>query len=83
MGAKVFNTKPPGHVAEWLELLQEAREIRRREANWDFINKLPPRLRHALVYYVETGDFRTAAKLAGLGVEEFLEKAREVGIPLV
>jgi hypothetical protein len=67
----------------WLAFIEEAREIRRREANWGFINKLPPRLRHALVYYVETGDFRTAARLAGLGVEEFLEKAREAGIPLV
>lgn len=34
-------------------------------------------------YYVETGDFRTAARLAGLGVEEFLERAREAKIPLV
>jgi PaREP6 domain containing protein len=43
----------------------------------------PPRLRAALRYYVETGDFRTAARLAGLGVEEFLERAREAKIPLV
>jgi len=36
-----------------------------------------------LIYYIKTGDFRTAARLAGVGVEEFLEKAREAGIPLV
>ncbi|MGC8582949.1 MAG: hypothetical protein ACP5HD_07250 [Thermoproteus sp.] len=67
----------------WLELLEEAREIRRREADWAYIERQPPRLRAALRYYVETGDFRTAARLAGLGVEEFLERAREARIPLV
>ncbi|AEA12723.1 paREP6 [Thermoproteus uzoniensis 768-20] len=68
---------------EWIQLLEEAREIRRREADWAYIERLPPRLRAALRYYVKTGDFRTAARLAGLGVEEFLERAREARIPLV
>jgi hypothetical protein len=67
----------------WMELFEEAREIRRREADWAYIDMQPPRLRAALRYYVETGDFRTAARLAGLGVEEFLERAREAKIPLV
>ncbi len=67
----------------WMELLEEAREIRRREADWAYIDMQTPRLRAALRYYVETGDFRTAARLAGLGVEEFLERAREAKIPLV
>ncbi len=67
----------------WLGLLEEAREIRRREANWKYIEGQPPRLRSALKYYVETGDFRTAARLAGMGLEEFLERAREAMIPLV
>ncbi len=67
----------------WLGLLEEAREIRRREADWKYIMGLPPRLRSALKYYVETGDFRTAAKLAGMGLEEFLDRAREARVPLV
>ena len=67
----------------WLGLLEEAREIRRREADWKYIERQPPRLRSALKYYVETGDFRTAARLAGMGLEEFLERAREARIPLV
>jgi PaREP6 domain containing protein len=28
-------------VEEWIQLLEEAREIRRREADWQFINSLP------------------------------------------
>ncbi|MCI4465124.1 MAG: hypothetical protein JHC22_04970 [Thermoproteus sp.] len=66
-----------------MQLLEEAREIRRREADWAYIDMQQPRLRAALRYYVETGDFRAAAKLAGLGVEEFRERAREAKIPLV
>ncbi|MEM1890178.1 MAG: hypothetical protein QXN04_08565 [Pyrobaculum sp.] len=67
----------------WLAYIEEAREIRRREAEWDFIERQPARIKYALIYYIKTGDFRTAARLAGVGVEEFLEKAREAGIPLV
>lgn len=43
-------------------LAEEAREVRRRTANWDFINSLPPKLRLALVYYIET---RTSGKQLG------------------
>jgi len=30
------------------EYEEEGREVRRREADWDFINKQPPRIRAAL-----------------------------------
>jgi hypothetical protein len=36
----------------------------------------------ALKYYIETGDFRTAAKIAGMAVDEFLYIAKyEANIP--
>ena len=31
------------------------REIRRKNADWDFINKQPPKLRQALILFIETG----------------------------
>jgi hypothetical protein len=35
-----------------------------------------------LEYYIETGDFRTAAKIAGMAVDEFLYIAKyEANIP--
>ena len=69
-------------LKEWVEYFREAREIRRRYANWDFIKSQPPKIRIALEYYIETGDFRTAAKITGMGVDEFLDMAKDLaGIP--
>jgi len=71
-------------LKEWVERFREAREIRRRFANWEFIKSQPPKLRVALEYFVETGDFRAAAAMAGMGVDEFVDIARfKAGIPLV
>ncbi|BCS93478.1 hypothetical protein [Metallosphaera javensis (ex Sakai et al. 2022)] len=69
---------------EWLrrrmEAEKEAREMRRKSADWNFINSLPPKLRIALEYYVETGDIYNGAKLAGLAVDEFNELRIKAGI---
>ncbi len=62
---------------------EEARELRRRLADWGFINKQPPRIREALKYYVEKGDLYVAARIAGLTVEEFNELRVRAGIPNV
>ena len=62
---------------------EEARELRRRFADWGFINKQPPRIREALKYYVEKGDLYVAARIAGLTVEEFNELRVRAGIPNV
>ena len=62
---------------------REARELRRRFADWDFISRQPPKVREALKYYIEKGDLRRAAKLAGLGIEEFRELLRKARIPVV
>jgi hypothetical protein len=71
-------------LKEWIEYFKEAREIRRRYANWDFIKSQPLNVRVALEYYIETGDFRTVARIAGMGVDEFVDMAKDLaGIPSV
>jgi hypothetical protein len=66
-----------------LEDLEEAREIRRAHANWDFIKKQTPRIRIALEYYIETGDLYVASRIAGVTIEEFNELRIKAGIPNV
>jgi len=55
-------------IEELRKRFEESREVRRREADWDFINKQPPRIRAALIYYIEKGDLRMAQKLSGLSL---------------
>ncbi len=62
---------------------EEAREIRRRMADWGFIEKQPPRIREALKYYVEKGDLYVASRIAGLSLEEFNELRIRARIPNV
>jgi len=64
-------------LKEWIERFKEAKELRRRYANWEFIRSQPPKIRVALEYYVETGDFRTAAKMADMAVDEFVNMAKD------
>jgi len=70
-------------LERWRRLEEEAREIRRREADWSFIESQPPRIRIALKLYIETGDIRLAASIAELSLEEFRELMRRAKIPLV
>jgi len=70
-------------LKEWIEYFNEAREIRRRFANWEFVKKQPPKIRIALEYYIETGDLYNAAKLAGMTMEEFNELRIKAGIPSI
>ena len=65
------------------EIEEEARRIRKERADWNLINTLPPRLRIAVLYYIETGDIRRACKIAEIGLEEFRELMRKAKIPLV
>jgi len=62
---------------------EEARRIRREMADWDFVERQPPRVREALRLYIEKGDLRLAARLAGMGIEEFRELLRRARIPVV
>ena len=70
-------------LEKWRRLEEEAREIRRREADWSFIESQPPRLKAALKLYVETGDIRLSSAVAGLSLEEFRELLRAAKIPVV
>jgi hypothetical protein len=64
-------------VEEVVEALEEARRLRRERADWEFIEKLPPKLKAALKYYIETGD------IAGLTVGEFDELRVKARVPSV
>jgi hypothetical protein len=60
-----------------------ARELRRKEANWDFINSQPPKIKAALIFYIETGDMRGAARIANMSIDEFNELRIKANIPSV
>ena len=62
---------------------EEFREIRRKYADWSFIEKQPPRIKAALKYYIETGDLYVASRIAGVSVGKMNELRRKAGIPNV
>ena len=70
-------------VREWEREDEEFRELRRRSADWKFIEELEPRARLALLAYIETGDRYLAAKLAGLTLGEFDELRVKAGVVCV
>ena len=67
-------------MEEWRAVDEELRELRRRSADWGYIESLPPRVREAVELYIETGDIWLAAKLAGMTVSEFNEVRIRAGI---
>jgi len=62
---------------------REAREIRRETADWDFIRRRPPRVRVALMYFIERGDRYVAAKIVSLAVDEFNKVRMRAKMPVV
>ena len=66
---------------KWVREDEEFRVIRRRMANWDYIMKQPPRVRLALMVYIETGDIYRAARIAGLSIDEFNDVRIKASIP--
>ncbi|BDC18746.1 hypothetical protein [Acidianus sp. HS-5] len=64
-------------MREWIERFKEDREKRRKHADWNFINSQPERIRIALEYYVETGDYRGAWQITGMAVNEFMDFAKD------
>ena len=68
-------------VEEWEKEDREFREIRRRNADWEFIKAQPPHIRAALLYFIEKGDIYRAARIAGMTVGEFNEHRYRAGIP--
>ncbi len=80
LAARAFNGVG---VEDVVEALEEARRLRRERADWEFIEKLPPKLKAALKYYVETGDIYVASRIAGLTVDEFNELRVKARVPSV
>jgi len=68
-------------IEELRKRFEESREVRRREADWDFINKQPPRIRAALIYYIESGDLYVASRIAGISMEEMNDLRIKARIP--
>ena len=70
-------------IEDYKRRLEEAREIRRRSADWEFIEKQPEPMKTALKLLVETGDLWYSAKIAGVGLDELNEMRLKAKIPLV
>ena len=80
----VNEIRPPKElIKKWEEEDEEARKTRKSMANWNFINKQPPRIKLALIVYIETGDIYKAARIAELTVDEFNEIRIEANIPSI
>jgi len=57
--------------------------VRRKYADWKFIEKQPVKIRVALKLFIETGDLRLAQRIAGMNVEDFYELIKKAKIPIV
>ena len=73
----------PEVIKQLLEEEDEAREIRRMHADWEFIKRQETRVRLALKYFVETGDLYVASRIANLTIDEFNELRKKANIPMV
>jgi len=60
-----------------------AGELRRKEADWAYIESRPEPLRTALGILVETGDLWYAAALTGVDLEGLNEERIRARIPIV
>ena len=83
LGFKVDVNSLKENLRGFEEWFKEAREIRRKSADWDFINKQPEPIRSALIVLVETGDLWVAAKIAGMKLDDFNELRLKAKIPIV
>ncbi|MGB9895638.1 MAG: hypothetical protein ACPLN2_07045 [Thermoproteota archaeon] len=68
---------------KWKKEDEEARKIRRKFADWSFIEKQDEKTKAALVYYVEAGDIRQAIKIAEMNIEDFVALLKKANIPMV
>jgi len=68
-------------LPQWyIEREEEARKMRRENADWEFINSLPPRQRAAVLLFIELGALRLAQRISGLSLEEFIELLRRARV---
>ena len=80
MGLVVMGTI---NIKDYKRRFDEAREIRRRCADWNFIENQPEPMKTALKLLIETGDLWYSAKIAGVGLDELNEMRLKAKIPLV
>ncbi len=69
-------------VARLRRELEEARELRRRMADWDYIESRPEPIRTALKVLVETGDLVGVARAYSIPLDELDEERVRAKIPL-
>jgi hypothetical protein len=67
-------------LRELEEREKEVAEMRRQNADWNYINTLPPRVRAAVILFIEKGDLRLSQKLSGLDLEDFIETLRKAKV---
>ncbi len=70
-------------IEDYKRRLEEAREIRRRSADWSYIESRPEPLRTALKVLVETGDLWYSAAVTGVPLDELNEERKKAKIPIV
>jgi hypothetical protein len=67
-------------LRELEEREKEVAEMRRQNADWNYINTLPPRVKAAVILFIEKGDLRLSQKLSGLDLEDFIETLRKARV---
>ena len=67
-------------LRELEEREKEVAEMRRQNADWNYINTLPPRVRATVILFLEKGDLRLSQKLSGLDLEDFIETLRKARV---
>ncbi|MEM0008547.1 hypothetical protein [Thermofilum sp.] len=67
-------------LSELEEREKEVAEMRRQNADWNYINTLPPRVKAAVILFIEKGDLRLSQKPSGLDLEDFIETLRKARV---
>ena len=70
-------------LKKWRLEDEEARAIRRKHADWEFINKQPEPIKTALILLVESGDLKMASKLFSISLSKLNQMRLKAKIPLV
>ena len=67
-------------IKMWEEEDEELRRLRRENADWEYIEKLPERIKKGVLFFIDRGDLRMGQKIAGLNIEEFIEILRRANV---
>ncbi|MEM2541023.1 MAG: hypothetical protein QXX13_07120 [Candidatus Methanomethylicia archaeon] len=57
-------------IEEWRREDEEAKEIRGREVDWNFIEKQKEPIKTTLKLLIETGDLRLISKITGICIDK-------------